>query len=206
VVDDAAVAGLFGAHVHGRAEHGAVARDALAVVGAGRGPLGDAEVEHLDELLPLFTNDEDVVGLEIAVHHAGCVGPHEGAHDLLGDGDAGGRAQAAEALEALRERFALQELHREVGGALPGAGVEDLHHVRAAQERGGTGLLGETVAQIGVERACALDELQRAGHVELDMVREPDRAHAAAADRGTNVETVCDEEPGAHQNVFSRRT
>ena len=61
------------------------------------------------------------------------------------------------------------------------AEVEDAHDRRVHQARGGARLGEEALAGAG-GGAIAADELDRDVDVERDVVRQPDRAHAAAAD------------------------
>ena len=63
--------GLLGRHVLGRAHRHARAGQAALARGLGLGRLGDAEVEHLDEVGGAVARDqEDVLGLEVAVDDA----------------------------------------------------------------------------------------------------------------------------------------
>ena len=65
---------LFGAHVKRRAHERARLRLSVGcTVEAGADPLGDTEVEHLDDLAIVFAAEENVGGLEIAVDETGCV-------------------------------------------------------------------------------------------------------------------------------------
>ena len=96
--------------------------------------LRDAEVEHLDLLAPLVVDeDDDVVGLEVAVHDAELVRALERARGLPEQPRRLADAEPLDALEATAERLALEQLHDEVRLTLVGdAEVEDLHGVRAS--------------------------------------------------------------------------
>ena len=74
VVDVRFALALLGRHVVGRSHHGTGARLVRGLVVA-QGQLGQAEIEHLHEIrhVPLG-DEEDVLGLEIAVDDAVLVG------------------------------------------------------------------------------------------------------------------------------------
>src|SRR5690606_16138139 len=77
VIDRLVPLGLLGAHVVGRAEQRAGAR--VAVASEARGfRLGDAEIEHLRDLVLFVADQENVVRLQITMNDAKLVG--------LGDG------------------------------------------------------------------------------------------------------------------------
>ena len=76
-------AALLGRHVRGRADHARRSRSAPSRRVAACAELGDAEVEHLDEVGDRASrrHEEDVVGLEIAVDDAARVRGAERAAD-----------------------------------------------------------------------------------------------------------------------------
>ena len=85
VVDVGPTLALLGRHVVGRSHDGAGARLVRREV-VGVRQLGQAEVQHLDEVLDAVALDEeDVLWLEIAVDDAVAVGGVEGVRDLRGD-------------------------------------------------------------------------------------------------------------------------
>ena len=78
-----ATGGLLGRHVLGRAHRHAGAGQPALARGLGLGRLRDAEVEHLDDVGGAVARDqEDVLGLEIAVDDALAVRGGERAADL----------------------------------------------------------------------------------------------------------------------------
>src|SRR5690606_12040368 len=66
MIDRGAAIRLFGAEVAWGTDHTAQVRGRNATRRAPR--LRDAEVEHLDDLSPVFPNEKDIGGLEVAVH------------------------------------------------------------------------------------------------------------------------------------------
>src|SRR5688572_6827232 len=112
MVDLANPLGLLGADVERRSEKrtGArVARDGCAE-GICRG-LCYAEIEQLYELFVVIVDDEDVRGLQVAMHDARVVRAPDGAADLPDDARRLRRRQLPEALQALGERLAVEQLH-----------------------------------------------------------------------------------------------
>ena len=61
--------------------------------------------------------------------------------------------------------------------------IEDLRDVRATDLRGGLRLEDEPSARALVLREAVEDDLHRHLHVEREMVRDPDAAHAAATEK-----------------------
>jgi hypothetical protein len=100
------------------------------------GQLGDAEVEQLDEvLLAPALDQDDVVGLEIAVDDVGLVRRGQRVGDLQRDRQGALGSERRLAADQLGERDPGQELHDEVDEALAAAGpvrpvVDDVDDVR----------------------------------------------------------------------------
>jgi hypothetical protein len=89
-VDGVRMADLLGRHVVGRSEHAALDRRAAGV----RAEFRDAEIEHLHELVALGAlDDEDVLGLEIAMDDVVVMRHLEGARALHRDRDGAGLGQ-----------------------------------------------------------------------------------------------------------------
>ncbi len=110
---DRAAPALLGRHEVGRADEGAVAR-AAGVGLAQAEELGDAEVEQLRPHLPVDRRDEHVLGLEVAVHHAGRVGGRERRGHVAQRRQRPGDRHRPPPRQALRERLALEQLHHVV--------------------------------------------------------------------------------------------
>ena len=105
---------LLGAHELGRADHQAGPRDLLAAPLAAHG-LGKAEIDDLHRVRPVATaREHDIVGLQVAVHDAEVMGRLERGRHLDSDVGGPGKGQRSLAPDQLRERLALDELHRQV--------------------------------------------------------------------------------------------
>ena len=170
---------LFGRHVARRAERhagggqplGVAARDAARVAHG----LGHAEVG--DERVP--PAQHDVVGLDVAVHHALRVRVGQRLDDLLEQPDRLGHRQLALAREPLPQRLALDVGH-------------DVVEAAAASPESCTGRMwgcwswaAKRISRSnrsGPSEAASsrMEDLQRDAAVMLDVVRGVDRRHAAA--------------------------
>jgi hypothetical protein len=143
--------------------------------------LGHAEVDDLRHRLALLDRDQHVRRLDVAMEDALLVGVLDGVADrqeqpeALGDG-------GLPLVAVLRQRHALDQLHREVGHArLGGARVEHGGDVRVAHQGQCLALRLEALQELlGVE--AHPDHLQ--GHPapdRLGLLGDPDGAHAALA-------------------------
>ncbi len=176
---------LLGRHVLGRAEHEAGRGDAQFAL-----HLGQAEVEDLDEVAVLVVEQEDVVGLDVAVDDVELVGPGEGLGDLQGNAQAAVLGQASLGRDGAVEGDSPKVLHHEVAPAFGRlAEVGDVDDVLVVDAVGGLRLAQEAQAVGRVEAEIGGEELD--GDVPLDDVvvlpvdgldRAVDRAHAAGAD------------------------
>ena len=179
---DGAAAGLLGAHV-GRRADGEAGRGEVA---AGRLERSrDAEIG--DPGVP--TREENVLGLDVAMHDAVLVGAIERVGGLGRDPDRLVDRKLPLAPEAVAEALALDVRHGvpeerrarrgRTSGRLPG--VEQRQDVRMVESRGGSDLPEEAVgtqssAQVGVER------LEGHGAIVAHVVGKPDGRHAPAAE------------------------
>ena len=183
---------LLRRHVPGRAEHDALARE-RRVLGQLL-DLADTEVQDLRERrIRIAIDEEDVVGLEIAMNDARVVRTHEAAHDLHEDALRLGRIEQPFALDPLGQRLAAKQLHDDESDAVIGeAGVEDLHDVRALGGARGLGLAREPPSRLTLLGVLGIEDLDC--HALLDgrvdgLVNAP---HPATADQ-------------LHDRVFSDR-
>src|SRR6188472_4043305 len=170
--------GLLRGEVVRRAEHLAGARQRDRV-----GRARDAEVGDLDLA---GRCDQQVGGLDVAVHDPGRVGlgqrlrrlPDQVAH-LVG-------IHRLAWPDQLRERPTVDELHDQEGpAALQGvvlAVVEDGGDVGVVQRRGVPGLVLEPLPEARVVGVLALEQLDRDRPAENGVLRAPDLAHAAGGD------------------------
>nr|BFE75625.1 hypothetical protein GCM10020092_089260 [Actinoplanes digitatis] len=146
---DVALGDLLGRHVERRAD------DRVEAGHAGHGGgAGHAEVDKDHGAVGL---DDQVAGLDVAVHRAVLVGGVQGVARLRHDRHGLGDAEAALLLEPGGERLAVHIRHHEVSAVVlvvgvPGAVVVDLddagvaeggHHPRLAVEAGGELRVGE---------------------------------------------------------------
>jgi hypothetical protein len=138
---------LFGRDVLGGAHHHAGLGDRGGVDG-----LGDPEVGELD--LP-GRRDEDVAGLDVAVHEAGGVSDLQGATGLLEHVQRMPQRQPPGALQHRVQRLAVDEFHHQVRGAALAVhvGLAVVVHARDAwvvEHRDGARLGAEPFDELGV--------------------------------------------------------
>ena len=204
MIDVAQAARLLGRHVVGSSEHGArlgAAREPL--LAGGRLDLRDAEVEHLGDLVVVVrrADEEDVLRLQVAVDDARVVRALQGAADVPDDPRRLLQRERAEALDALVERLADEELHDHVGPPVVGhAVIEDLDRVLALDRRRGAGLGHEARARLLALDVLRIDELDRDASAQAAVAALPDRPHAAPADEAQDLvlagDQTCDGREG----------
>ena len=125
----------------------------------------EAEVEQLHARL----GEHEVGGLEVAMHEARAVRFGERARDLHGARQQRGELQRP-ALEARRERLALDQLHHEVVGAFVIPDVVKRADVRVVELRQRARLAFEARAQVVARRQ------PRGQHLDRDVAPGRDRA------------------------------
>ena len=137
----------------------------------------DAEVGH--QRLPVV--QQDVLGLDVAVHHAVPVGVVERAGHLGGDPDRVGDGELLLAVEPVAQRLALDERHDVEQVAVGLARVEQRQDVRVL-EVGGELDLGQE--PLGADHGGELGpkHLERHPPVVADVLGQVDGRHAAGAD------------------------
>ena len=116
----------------------------VAVSGNLVGDAGDAEVGDLD---PAVRGDEQVSGLDVAVHEAGGVRGLQSRRRLGDDVEGPVRAQRSVALDDRGERLAGHELHDEEGTAVLLAVVEDARDAFMIDQCGMPGLSAEALEE-----------------------------------------------------------
>ena len=188
----------LGRHVLRRAEHLAGAREPRVLRRA-----RDAEVEQLGEVGPVgASREEDVLGLEVAVHDAEVVGARERARDLDHDGQRAAERHGPFA-DGVRERGALEQLHHEVRGAvLALALVEDLDDVGVREPLGRLRLAAEALAHDAVLAERRVEDLHRARPVDQLVARPVDGGHAPLAEHV--LDEVAPRERRAHVLIEQR--
>ncbi len=194
-VDVAARRGLLAAQALRRDVGRRAAVLVVALIDAEREP----EVEQLGEVhaavLAGDAHEEDVVGLEIAVHDAAAVRVADRARDLI-EHVAGDAGRERVLVEAIAERRALEELHhQEVAAALVDAEVGDRDDVRVRQRAREARFAEEVLARRVVGVLTDGQELHREATIELDVTREPNLAHSTALE--LSLESVSPIQQGA---------
>ena len=170
---------LLGAQIHGSSADHARLGDRLG--SAVFEHLGDAEIQHLAELLStLVGKDEDVVRLEIPVENPLAVGfaqrlagvPHDQGHPLGGQGRL--------ILDHSGQGPAVEQLHGEVEQPfLSNAEIIEGDDVRAAQAAHRLGLHQETLDRSFVLHQFAPQHFQGYGPVDNGLPRPVDNSHPA---------------------------
>ena len=178
---------LLGRHVSGRSEHRAGnrghRRHGVRQCADGFGQLRQAEVEDLH---PPVGGDEDVLGLEIAMHDAALVRGGHAAGRLRGDIERDPVGQRAPQ-ERRAERLAFEELRHDVGPALVDPHVEHRQDVGMAEGGGGQGFLFEAQHAAGVARQFRRQHLEGDVPLQAQVVGAVDHAHPAGADHGDDL-------------------
>ncbi len=162
--------GLLGGHVAGRADGDARAGEVQGWSAAAHA-LGDAEVQHLDEVrLIVDVHDHDVLGLHVAVDDALGVSLAQGAQDLPGDPHGARRIQRSLTGQEIIEGLALQVLHDQEQGPVVGLPeVDEANGVRVLEGGDGAGLFLEPRDLGEVVQEALVEDLERHGapHGEL---------------------------------------
>ncbi|MEZ4296389.1 MAG: hypothetical protein R3B70_15565 [Polyangiaceae bacterium] len=190
-VVDLAPGDLLGGHVFRRTCD--VASVAEAARGAGDHLSREAEIEDAHRVVAVVAGGQhDVVGLEIAVNEAAPVSRAEAPHDLRHHEDRLGARQAGSLpAQALAERLAREQLHRDVavrvGPGLDAAVVVDGDDVGVVDLRGEAGLAKHPLAIVGggaVAAACLRgDDLERDEAAQGQVFGLVDDAHAPVPQR-----------------------
>ena len=146
--------------------------------------LGDAEVEHLDEVGAALALDEvDVLRLHVAVDDPVAVRGAQPLRDLHQDRARAVPVHRARLLQPLPEVLAVQVLHRDEHQPLGRlAEVRDVDDVLVADARRALGLLQEPGDQIGPARQVLEQDLERDLLLDQRVLGLVDRAHPALAD------------------------
>ena len=193
---------LLGRHVAQRAHgdtdigQGRDRRGRPGIRRLGRRQLGDAEVQDLG---PPVALQEQVLGLEIAMHDAARVGGGE----RLGDGDADldGLARGeGSATQPLAKVLALEELRHDVRLAVGGADVVDADDIGMRQQARRPGFDLEPAQTLRIGGKARGQRLDRHIAPEPGVARAMHLAHAARADEA---EYFVGTEPGSDGNRHS---
>ena len=168
---------LLRTHVGGRPGRRDRARR-VHVEGAGADRARDAEVGH--DRLPILK--QDVLGLDVAVHHALPVGIVERSGDFTQHGERARNWQRSFPLQPLAERLALDVGHHVIEQVAGRARVVQRQDVGMVKPGGGVDLPKEPLpADRG--RDLGMHHLDRHAAVMLVILRQVDRSHPAATER-----------------------
>jgi hypothetical protein len=125
---------------------------------------------------------DDVLGLEIAMHHAGA---GRGVHrigDLARDGDGERHGEPALALEPLPQGFALEEIHHVVQMPVTLAGAVHRHDVGVADPRDQPRLGEKAGREAAVHHQLGMNDLHRHPALQRQVGGQEDHPHAPATD------------------------
>lgn len=131
---------LFRTHVRRCTDHHAHARECAGFLRC-RQRLRDTEIGHDGVSLV----QEDVLGLDVAMHHAMAMRVVEGVRDISADPRGRVDRQSTFLTETVAQRLATHYRHHEVQDAIGLAGIVQRQHVRMGQARRQSNLLRETV-------------------------------------------------------------
>src|SRR5438552_7380289 len=144
---------------------------------AGGKQLGDPEIENLE---PIVAGDEDVLWLQVPVHHSVRVGSGQAGRELarVAQRVAGGERTAG---QPLAKGGALQELRHDVRLAVVDADIEYVEYVRLLKGRGRARLDLESSKLLVAVRARRAD-LHRHFPAQAEVDAGEHAAHSAPAD------------------------
>ena len=145
--------------------------------------LGDAEVEHFDEVaLAEDVTQQQVLGLQVAVHDAGVVCLGQALQQLDRDVTRAHGAQPLLTLDDFVEPVAADVLHHVEGQALVGlVEVEDANRIGVAQPLGQQHLALEARRELGVAQNVGKQHFDGDVFVDAGVGRAKDHREAAAA-------------------------
>ncbi len=162
---------LLRRHVRRGAEHRAAARDPRAVRGGRNAEVG--------ELRHAVLADQDVSGLDVAMHHSLRVRVVERLAEVEHHPPDLLRPHRA-APEHTRQRLAVHVLHDDQHALVVGGGVEHRDEVRVVQRCAELRLAGEALLDVG--RAVGVQALDGNLAAETLVLAEEDGGHAAGAE------------------------
>ncbi len=173
---------LLGRHVVRRAHHLRGSREGRRRPHPGQ--FGQAEVRDLD--LPVVI-EQDVAGLDVAVHDALFVGVLQRRADLADDRERLARGQGARVDHAPQVR-ALDQLHGDVPQVSCAPEIVDGDDAGVREAGHGLGLTLEALCEAPVAVGRGRQDLDGDDALEALLARAVDGAHAAAADQALDLE------------------
>ena len=163
--------------------------------------LGDAEVDELHEGLTSAIEHDDVVGFQIAVHHARAVRHLERLGNLRGELERERQGDRPFIREG-REGLAVEELHHEVELAIFRApGIDDVDDVRVTEAAGRHRLAAKALDEAGVFAQLGAHQLERQLAPQLDVRGLVHLAHSTRGEAG--VEAVAPRNDPAQRRAFA---
>ena len=167
--------------------------------------LREAEVGQEDVVAG---GDQDVAGLDVAMHEPAHVCRIECARGLADDPRGAGRIEAPLTLQQGVEVRRLDEPHRDVELSARLAGVEDGNDVRVLDARGDAPLALEPLPESGILHQLERQQLERVAAPQPQVLGAVDAAHAAAPDAGLDPVTrdgAADQRIGCHRSFVPLR-
>ena len=187
-----AVLGLFRGHIVHRAHRHPLVGEGVAI---GRvGGVLDACQPHVEHLHGALGVDQDVGGLDVAVHDGALACVLQAPSDLAAHLGRASRGQLALSVDEPQQVLPLDVLQGQVGDALFFAHVEGSHDVRVVELGAGAHLAHEPGPGLWVGAVPRGQDFERHGAFHATVLGLVDLAHAAGADAVQN-RVRPDEEP-----------
>jgi len=153
------------------------------------GDLRDPEIEQLDLLAAITPEDEDVLGLDVAMDEALGVRMGQPLEDLADQLDHAKRRHRLG--HDLREVFALEAFHHQVAPSVFGrAEVHDADAVGMVETRSRGRLSIEARHHLVVGRQLTVQQLERDVLFQPEVVRFEDRSHRAVTENRVESEPI----------------
>ena len=147
--------------------------------------LGDgASQAEVTDAEPSLLAEEEVGGLDVAMHEPLPVGVFEASRRVEADQQRLRRRQAVAGVEHRPQAPAPEVLAHEVRDALVRARVVHVHHVGVVERGGGLGLGPEALEERRVVRHALVEHLDRDAPPQLRVVGQVDAARRTVAQRG----------------------
>src|SRR3984957_1136341 len=189
---------LLWRHVERRAHHHAGHCHSRLGVSSGFKQFRDSEIENLGGLLALLVcSENNVAGLDIAMHDTELVGNPQCACRLRRNANRAGNSQGTFLMENLADIFAFHQFHDNEGATVIGVvEVVNADRVRMAELSGDHGFRLEALQEVRIPGNGVVDDLDGADFVEGEVPAAIDHAHAADAEPAQNLILVANNHSG----------